>query len=116
MFCPHCGTNNTSGQYCTKCGSSTIRQAEPEASPRPFDTGASMSPSTNSSNGFSNAAIALGAISFLFLPVVFGPIGIVLAVVGKSKNEPKAMIGLTVSIVGTVMGFIIGYIVASSYY
>jgi hypothetical protein len=115
MFCPHCGTNNTSGQYCTKCGSSTIRQAEHEASPRSFDTVASMSPSTNTSNGFSNAAIALGAIAFLFFPVVLGPVGIILAAVGKSKNEPKAMIGLTVSIVGTVMGMIIGFIVASSF-
>jgi hypothetical protein len=51
----------------------------------------------------------LGAIAFLFFPIVFGPVGIILAAVGKSKNEERATVGLAVSISGTVVGIILGF-------
>ena len=50
----------------------------------------------------------LGGIAFLFFPPFLGGAGIILAVIGKSKNEKMWAIGLTVSIVGTVVGMIIG--------
>ena len=63
----------------------------------------------SSNNGFSTAGIALGAIAFLFFPIVFGPVGIILAAVGKSKNEERATVALAVSISGTVVGIILGF-------
>jgi membrane protein YqaA with SNARE-associated domain len=54
-------------------------------------------------------------VAFLILPVLFGPVGIILAAVGKSKNEPRSTVALAVSIVGTVMGMIIGWIVGSTF-
>jgi hypothetical protein len=110
MFCPHCGTNNAGGQFCAKCGSALNTQASGVQASSTVPLG---QPATQVANGFSHAAIALGSIAFLFFPVVFGPVGIVLAVVGKGKNEPKATIGLTVAILGTVMGMLIGYLSAA---
>jgi membrane protein YqaA with SNARE-associated domain len=68
-----------------------------------------------SSNVFSIWGIVLGSVAFLFLPVVFGPVGIILSAVGKSKNESRSTVALTVSIVGTVMGMILGWIIGSSF-
>lgn len=117
MFCPHCGTNNAVGQFCTKCGSGLntngaqgMQSAQTQA---PFQS--TVQGSGQVSNGFSTAAIALGAVSFLFFPIIFGPVGIVLAAVAKSKNEPRAMIGLSVSIAGTVLGMLFGLMVTSGY-
>jgi len=119
MFCPHCGTNNTVGQFCTKCGSAiTQLAAAPAPSPAPqfapvsqptqFNSFPQAAPTT--SNVFSTWGIVLGAVAFLFFPVVFGPVGIILSAVGKSKNESRATVALTISIVGTVMGMFLGYI------
>ena len=63
------------------------------------------------SNAFSIAAIVCGVISVLILPIVFGPIGIILAAVAKSKNEPRANTALVVAIVGMLVGFLLGYVV-----
>jgi membrane protein YqaA with SNARE-associated domain len=71
---------------------------------------------TPSSNTFSIWGIVLGSVAFLFLPVVFGPVGIILSAVGKSKNESRSTVALTVSIVGTVMGMILGWIIGSSFW
>jgi hypothetical protein len=67
--------------------------------------------STGQSNAFSTAAIVCGAIAVLIFPIVFGPIGIILGAVAKSRNEPRANIGLVVAIVGMLVGFLIGALV-----
>ena len=58
-------------------------------------------------NTFSIIAIVLGGLAFLFFPPFLGGAGVILAVIGKSKNEKMWAIGLTVSIVGAVVGFIL---------
>jgi uncharacterized protein YacL len=63
------------------------------------------------SNAFSIAAIVCGVIAVLIFPIVFGPIGIILAAVAKSRNEPRANTALIVAIVGTIVGFLLGFIV-----
>lgn len=69
-------------------------------------------PST--SNGFSIGAMVLGAISLLFLPIILGPGGIALAIVGMNRKEPLAKIALGVAIAGMVLGFVLGAIVFAS--
>ncbi len=59
-------------------------------------------------NTFSTIAIVLGGLAFLFFPPFLGGAGVILAVIGKSKNEKMWSIGLTVSIVGGVVGMIFG--------
>lgn len=65
----------------------------------------------SSSNTFSIIAIVLGAISFLLLPIIFGPASIVLAVIAKNKKEKLSTVALIISIVGTVVGVVLGAIV-----
>jgi hypothetical protein len=60
------------------------------------------------SNTFSIIAIVLGGLAFLFFPPFLGGAGVILAVIGKTKNEKMWGIGLAVSIVGAVVGMIFG--------
>jgi hypothetical protein len=71
---------------------------------------------TNQSNIFSTLGIIFGAVGFLFLPIVIGVAGIVMSVIAKSKQEPKADVALAISIIGTVLGMIIGALVADSFW
>lgn len=59
-------------------------------------------------SGYSTAALILGAIAFLFFPIVLGPAGLILAAVGMSKGEKNAAVGMTVAACGTVIGMILG--------
>lgn len=63
-------------------------------------------------NTYSIIAIVLGGIAFLLLPPFLGGAGVILAIIGKSKNEKLWSIGLTVSIVGGVVGMIFGAMMA----
>jgi hypothetical protein len=65
----------------------------------------------NTSNTFSIMGIVFGAVAVLFLPIIFGPVGIVMGAIGMSKKERLGVVGLVVSIVGTILGFILGALV-----
>jgi hypothetical protein len=69
---------------------------------------------TNQSNTFSILAIVLGAVAALILPILLGPAAIILGVVGLVKKERLAPIGLTVGILGMLLGFFLGAIVAAA--
>lgn len=62
-------------------------------------------------NGFSIAGIVLGAVALLFVPPLFGILGIVFAGIGLNKRERLAKVALIVSIVGLVLGMVLGVIV-----
>jgi hypothetical protein len=68
---------------------------------------------TSESNTFSFMSMILGGIAFILFPPLFGGVGIILAVFAKTKNEKLWSIGLTMSIVGTVIGGFYGYILGS---
>jgi hypothetical protein len=69
--------------------------------------------SPKTSNTYSILGITFGGVSFLLFPIVFGPAAIILAVVAKTKNERLGNIALTVAILGTLFGFILGAVVFS---
>ena len=71
------------------------------------------SPSTPG-NGLSTVGIILGVIAFLFIPIIFGPAGIICGAIAKSKGEPKAGIAIAVSAAGLVVGMILGVLVFAS--
>ena len=52
--------------------------------------------------------MVLGGIAVLFFPPFLGGAGVILAVIGKQKNEKLWSIGLAASIVGGVVGMILG--------
>lgn len=65
-------------------------------------------------NGLSIAAIVLGVISILVLPIILGPAAIICGGIALSRKEPLGKIGLIVGVVGMIAGFILGVIVAQS--
>ena len=67
---------------------------------------------TFESNTFSIISMILGGIAFLLLPPFLGGAGAILAIIAKTKNEKLWAIGFTVSIVGAVVGFLLGMAVA----
>jgi len=73
-----------------------------------------MSNKNSKSNTYSIISIVLGGLAFLVLPPFLGGAGVILAVIGKQKNEKLWAIGLTVSIVGAVVGMIFGVAVGLS--
>lgn len=68
-------------------------------------------PQQGSGSPFSVAALVCGCIAFLFFPIIFGPIAIVLATVGKVRSEGLATAALVIAIAGTVIGLILGLLV-----
>ena len=52
-------------------------------------------PSQNS-NALSILAIIFGGISVLILPILFGPIGIVLGIIAKTRKERLSTVGLII--------------------
>lgn len=65
-------------------------------------------------NGYSIGAIVLGVASFVFLPIVLGVIGIVLALVARSRGERLWRWGLGLSVAGTVIGTLLAFVLLSA--
>lgn len=62
-----------------------------------------------SGNVLSIIAMVLGVIALIFLPIVFGVIGLVLAIVAKTvRHERLAVPAIVVSAVGLIGGMILG--------
>lgn len=55
--------------------------------------------------------MVLGGLALLVLPIVFGPAAIILGVVGLTKKEKLAPVGIAVGILGMIVGMFIGAIV-----
>jgi len=122
VFCSNCGTAAAAGAgICSTCNmpigvGAASAGAAPVASAAP--TYAPQAAAQKGGNTLSTLAIVFGAISALFLPVLFGPVAIILAAIGKSKKESRSTVALIVAIgglvVGMVFGFIVGYMNATN--
>lgn len=66
---------------------------------------------SSAGRGFSIAAFIMGAVSIIFLPIVFGPAGIALGLVGNAKGDPLGKTAAIASAVAMVIGFAVGYFV-----
>lgn len=56
-------------------------------------------------------AIVFGVIAILFLPILFGIAGIILAIVGFSLGDRSlGRWAIPVAVVGTALGFFLGYL------
>jgi hypothetical protein len=73
--------------------------------------GHTSSSSVQPSNGFSTAGIAMGIISLLILPIIFGVLGIIFSCIALGRKEPRAGAALAVSVIGLIGGMIIGAVV-----
>jgi len=89
----------------------TVGQATPPPMPADFGQPAQQAAT---GNGFSIAGIILGALAFLIFPIIFGPIGLIMGAIAKSKGERLATRALVVSGIGLVVGMIFGAMVGLS--
>jgi hypothetical protein len=69
------------------------------------------SPLPNEGNSLANLAIVLGVIALGFLPVVLGPIGIILGAISNRRGSDRGLIAIVVATIGTVAGMLIGILV-----
>lgn len=74
-----------------------------------------VNPAGPTNNTFSIIGISLGAMSFLIFPILLGPAAIIISVIAKTKNERLANVAITVSILGLIIGFVLGAIVWSMF-
>jgi hypothetical protein len=61
---------------------------------------------------FSIMAIVCGVLAVLLVPILFGPIGIILAIVGNQRGEPLWKVGLGAAVAGMALGILLGYLVS----
>jgi hypothetical protein len=55
-----------------------------------------------------------GAIAVLFFPIIFGLVGIVLSIIGFALGDRAlGKWAIVVSVLGTVLGFFLGYLAVS---
>jgi hypothetical protein len=66
------------------------------------------------SNVLSIIAIVLGVIGFIFLPIVFALVGLVLAIIAKTvRHERLSTVAIVVSAIGLVGGMVLGAVLTS---
>ena len=121
MYCTKCGKQIQEGQcYCPNCGTPVL--VTDEDFPRANDDVAECTPQPQRKgpwNSFARAGHILGLISIItcWIPIIgffacaTGTVGIVMASLGKRSTEDaflrKASIGLTLSIVGMIIGIVV---------
>ena len=69
---------------------------------------------TNSGRVLTILGFVFGAIAVLFLPIIFGPAGIICSGIAMSKGDRLARWALVVSIVGMIIGFALSAAVLSA--
>lgn len=106
-------TGSDWGQETRSAGQPAADNSRSTPPPPPMGYG-QQPPAAATGNGFSIAGIILGAIAFLILPIVFGPLGLIFGAIAKSKGEEKANTALTVAGIGLVAGMIFGAIIGAS--
>ena len=75
----------------------------------------SIQPSaTNSKQGFAIAGLVCGLIAFLFVPPLFGTLGIVFGAISWKSGNKLGLAATVISIAGLVIGMIVGAIVFTS--
>ncbi|PSM44689.1 hypothetical protein C6Y14_00645 [Streptomyces dioscori] len=68
---------------------------------------------TATGNVLSIIAMVLGVISLIFFPIVFGVIGVILAIIAKTvRHERLAVPALVISAVGLIGGMVLGALLA----
>ena len=125
-FCSKCGTKaGNDSKFCASCGqtlnfgtqSQNIREAPPTiplysqqpTSPNSFSQGNYQQ--NKSQNGLVTGAYICAAMSLLFIPILFGPLGVVLGIIANSNGDERGSTAAIVSGVCTVVGMVIGMLV-----
>lgn len=121
MYCTKCGTQIQTGQYhCPNCGN-PVSVTDSDFACDNYEVAKYNFPPQRKGpwNSFASAGHILGLVSIItcwipiigFFACITGTVGIVMASLGKRSTEDafirKASIGLTLSIVGMIVGIIV---------
>jgi zinc ribbon protein len=113
MFCSTCGSPvGTGATFCGTCGHALRLSPAPVGWSSAPMTADGFPVAVSAGSGYSTAAIILGVLAIIFVPILLGSAGIVLGAIGKSKGEAKATAGIVVAACGTVIGMIFGALTA----
>lgn len=74
-------------------------------------TQATQVQASSSGRVLSILGFVFGAIAVLFVPILFGPAGIVCAGIATAKGDRLGKPALVVAIVGMIVGFVLGAVV-----
>jgi hypothetical protein len=110
MFCPDCGAENPgSNTFCEQCGANLAPIAAP-VPPASVPVQTPSSPSRPDVGWFGTAGIIVALISTVVIPIIFGPIAIVLGFIGHSRGDPRGKIAIALGVVCMLIGFALSYI------
>jgi hypothetical protein len=75
---------------------------------------ATTTPTRTGARVCSILGIVFGVIAVLFFPIIFGLAGIILSIIGYATGDRAlGKWAIVVSVVGTVLGFVLGYMAVS---
>jgi len=104
IFCFACGRQiDARAEICPGCG---VRQR----------SAPSVATPAQSSNTWSYIAIICGVVALIIFPIVFGPIGIVMAAIGASRGESRWKAAMAVVVVLMLVSMALGAYLATRAY
>ena len=130
VFCSKCGTMmGSNGKFCPNCGQTVnlenhapnvnrIPSTSPSYPQRPTSSTSFLQNNyqqNSSQSGLVTGAYICAAISLLFIPILFGPIGVILGVIANSNGDERGSTAAIISGICTVVGMVIGILVFAAF-
>ncbi len=98
--CKQCSTiTETEKSFCPECGTSYLAETEPTKM------------ATTDGAGFATTGLVCGIIAFLFIPFLFGTLGIIFGSIAWNKGHPRGKTATITSIAGLIVGLIFSILV-----
>lgn len=105
-ICPGCSAIGAPGtRFCANCGRSFTGALPPPPVAPAF---AYAAPPVDNKQGLATAGLVCGILSFLFFPVVLGPLGIIFGAIAWKAGNSRGMAALVVSVIGLPVGMLLG--------
>lgn len=70
-------------------------------------------PTIDNKNGLATAGLVCGILSFLFFPIILGPLGIVFGGIAWKAGNSRGLTAAIISVIGLPVGMLLGAMVMS---
>jgi len=114
MYCNKCGTKmELSAKFCSYCGESQNREVYIEQlNPKIEKSLNEVKEQINKGKQSGNLCKIIGwvsvVISLLFVPVLFGTLGVIMGYLYRDHDEKHGTIIMISSVAGAILGFLLG--------